>query len=230
MADFNAHVVELHGSSDDPVAHVAAYHWQDRELPAAVEAAAEILKREWHRVRWLGAQLIEAEDGVVSLPAPHIGMGARTRSSLEERVNAALACGSCARHVSEMRGTCEMCGRDSDGIRRDVERRVEPLLRLRAGLRASTHIYASYELSLVEQELRGFGVDLDDHSLLPQTPVRGRRGVDSAAVGDSAVSSTALFLGELERLPPTPGGVPRTNRNRDPAAVAISPPFSSGDL
>ena len=73
-----------------------------------------------------------------------------------------------------MRGTCEMCGRDSDGIRRDVERRVEPLLQLRAALLASTHIYASYELSLVEQEIRGFGVDLDDHSPTP-TNARARK-------------------------------------------------------
>jgi hypothetical protein len=42
MADFHAHVVELHGCSDDPVAQVDAYRWQDRELPAAAEAAAEI--------------------------------------------------------------------------------------------------------------------------------------------------------------------------------------------
>ena len=66
-----------------------------------------------------------------------------------------------------MRGACEMCGRDSDGVRRDVERRLEPLLALRATLLASTHIYASYERSLVEQELRGYGIDLDD---LPPVP------------------------------------------------------------
>jgi hypothetical protein len=60
-----------------------------------------------------------------------------------------------------------MCGREADGVRRDVERRVESLLRLRAALLASTHIYASYELSLVEQELRGYGIDLHD---LPPVP------------------------------------------------------------
>jgi hypothetical protein len=84
-------------------------------------------------------------------------------------VNADLACGSCSRRVSEMRGTCEMCGRDSDGIRHDVERRVEPLLRLRGDLLASTHIYASYELSLVEQELRGYGIDPSDPPVAPIT-------------------------------------------------------------
>jgi hypothetical protein len=49
-----------------------------------------------------------------------------------------------------------------DGVRRDVEQRIEPLLRLHAALLASTHIYADYERALVEQELRGYGVDLDD--------------------------------------------------------------------
>jgi hypothetical protein len=66
-----------------------------------------------------------------------------------------------------------MCGREADGVRRDVERRVEPLLRLRAALLASTHIYASYERSLVEQELRGYGIDL--HELPPVPPDGGAR-------------------------------------------------------
>jgi hypothetical protein len=66
-----------------------------------------------------------------------------------------------------------MCGRDSEGIRRDVERRVEPLLRLHAALLASTHIYADYERALVEQELRGYGVDRDD--LRPVTAKAGAR-------------------------------------------------------
>jgi hypothetical protein len=82
-------------------------------------------------------------------------------------VNADLACGSCARRLSEMRGACLMCGRDSDGVRRDVERRVEPLLQLHAALLASTHIYASYERSLVEQELRGYGIDPCDPPAAP---------------------------------------------------------------
>ena len=38
MADFHAHLVELHGRSDDPVAQIAAYRWQDRELPEAAKA------------------------------------------------------------------------------------------------------------------------------------------------------------------------------------------------
>jgi hypothetical protein len=82
-------------------------------------------------------------------------------------VNADLACGSCARRLSEMRGTCLMCGQDPDGVRRDVERRVEPLLRLHAALLESTHIYASYERVRVEQELGGYGIDLDDLPPLP---------------------------------------------------------------
>src|SRR4029453_18800466 len=72
IADFHAHVVELHGRRENPVPKVAAYRWQDRELPVAVEAAAEILRREWHSVRSLAARLIEAQDGVVRLSAAHI--------------------------------------------------------------------------------------------------------------------------------------------------------------
>ena len=107
-------------------------------------------------------------------------------------MNADLACGSCSRRVSEMRGACLICGRDPDGVRHDVEHRVEPLLRLRAALLASTHIYASYELSFVEQELRGYGLSTSTTTRpFLQRPVRERRGADSAAVGDSAVSSTA---------------------------------------
>jgi hypothetical protein len=78
MADFHAHVVELHGRSDDPVAQVSAYRWQDRELPAAAEAAAKILRRKWDRVRSLAAQPIEAPDGVVKLAAARAGTSART--------------------------------------------------------------------------------------------------------------------------------------------------------
>jgi hypothetical protein len=60
-----------------------------------------------------------------------------------------------------------MCGRDPDGVRLDVERRIEPLLRLHAALLSSTHIYADYERSLVEQELRGYGIDLHDLTPVP---------------------------------------------------------------
>lgn len=66
-----------------------------------------------------------------------------------------------------MRGACLMCSRDPDGVRGDVERRVESLLRLRAALLESKHFYASYERTLVEQELRGYGLDLDDHPPVP---------------------------------------------------------------
>lgn len=103
-----------------------------------------------------------------------------------------VACGRCARLVSTMRGPCLTCGRDPDAVRRDVERRVEPLLGLHAALLASTHIYASYELSLVEQELRGYGIELHDVPAVPPEALVRTGGVDSAAVGDSAVSSTAL--------------------------------------
>jgi hypothetical protein len=68
-------------------------------------------------------------------------------------------------------------------------------------------------------------------ALLPQTPVRGRRGVDSAAVGDSAVSSTAPFLGELERLPPTPGVLRRRIGPRPRRSRHFSPRIAvEGDL
>ena len=139
-------------------------------------------------------------------------------------MNADLACGSCAGRLSEMRGTCLMCGREPDGVRLDVEHRIELLLRLRAALLTSAHIYASYELSLVEQELRGYGIDPCDP---PPLPLREGEGGDSAAVGDSAVSSTApALLGELERLPNPGGGcVLRTNRNATPAAVAHFSPL-----
>ena len=66
-----------------------------------------------------------------------------------------------------------MCGREPDGVRQDVEQRIEPLLRLHAALLASTHIYADYERSLVEQELRAYGVDLD--ALRPVTAKAGAR-------------------------------------------------------
>jgi hypothetical protein len=89
-------------------------------------------------------------------------------------VNADLACGSCARRISEMRGTCLMCGQEADGVRHDVERRVEPLLRLHAALLESTHIYASYERALVEQELRGYGIDPCDPPAAPPLVSRGR--------------------------------------------------------
>jgi hypothetical protein len=43
-------------------------------------------------------------------------------------------------------------------VRADVERQLEPLLRLHAQLTASTHIYALYQLKLVEQELARYGL------------------------------------------------------------------------
>ena len=84
MADFHAHVVQLHGRSDDPAVQVAAYRWQDRELPAAAEAAAEILRRKCDRVRSLAEQLIEAPDGIVRLAAAPGATSTPTRSRLEQ--------------------------------------------------------------------------------------------------------------------------------------------------
>jgi hypothetical protein len=57
--------------------------------------------------------------------------------------------------------------REPDRVRLDVEHRIEPLLRLRAALLESKHIYADYERTLVEQELRGYGIDLDNLSSVP---------------------------------------------------------------
>jgi hypothetical protein len=91
-------------------------------------------------------------------------------------VKADLACGSCSRRLSEMRGACLMCGREPDGVRRDVEQRIEPLLRLHAALLGSTHIYADYERALVEQELRGYGIDPCDPPAAPGTVAQERRG------------------------------------------------------
>jgi hypothetical protein len=103
-----------------------------------------------------------------------------------DRVNADLACGSCSRRVSEMRGTCEMCGRDSDGIRRDVEPRVEPLLRLHNALTVSRHIYAEYERALVEQELRRYGIFGDRPTRAGTTAAgRGRGSIGALKDGQS---------------------------------------------
>jgi len=99
--------------------------------------------------------------------------GSRLRGATDP-MNNGLACGSCSRRVSEIRAACLMCGRDSEGVRRDVEQRIEPLLQLHAALLASTHIYASYERSLVENELRGFGTDPCDPPAAPRTVTRKR--------------------------------------------------------
>jgi hypothetical protein len=40
----------------------------------------------------------------------------------------------------------------------------------------SKHIYADYERSLVEQELRGYGLDLDDHPPVPPEAVAKEEG------------------------------------------------------
>jgi hypothetical protein len=58
-----------------------------------------------------------------------------------------------------MRSPCAICGREADAIRHDIEQRAEQLLQLRAALLSSTHINAPYELALIEQELRSYGID-----------------------------------------------------------------------
>jgi hypothetical protein len=133
-------------------------------------------------------------------------------------VNRDLSCGSCGSPLNEMRAACAICGREADAIRHDIEQRAEQLLQLRAALLRSTHINAAYELALIEQELRSYGIDPSSAS--GQALPSGRLDNASAAVGDSAVSSTAPTLGELERLPPNKGGCsegrtgPRPRRGR----------------
>lgn len=143
-------------------------------------------------------------------------------------MNHGLACGRCSRLVSTMRGPCVTCGRDPDAVRCDVERRVEQLLQVRAVLLASTDIYASYELSFVENELRGCGVDLHDRQPVPAARGARKTTGDSAAVGYSAISRTAPSLGELERLPPHPGGVLRDESARLLRSRRFSPVFGFG--
>jgi hypothetical protein len=117
-------------------------------------------------------------------------------------VNADLACGSCARRLSEMRGTCLMCGQDPDGVRRDVERRVVASSTARCPSRVDAH------LRQVRTQSGRAGARRVRHRP-PSSPARSARtgcakeeALISAAVGDSAVSSTApALLGELERLP-----------------------------
>ena len=70
-----------------------------------------------------------------------------------------FVCAMCSRRVSEMSGACAMCDRKPDEVRTEAEARVKPLLRLRAALLMSTHIYAPYERALVEQELASYGLD-----------------------------------------------------------------------
>jgi hypothetical protein len=90
-------------------------------------------------------------------------------------VIADLACGSCSRRVSEMRGACLMCSREPEAVRLDVEQRVERLLRIHDALVNSTHIYAAYDRSFVEQELRTYGIEPSAPSTERSTTVRTRR-------------------------------------------------------
>jgi hypothetical protein len=71
-----------------------------------------------------------------------------------------LVCGRCGRRVSEIRGVCDLSGQNADEVRAEIEHRVTPLLRLHAALTMSTHIYANYERTLVEQELKRHGVNV----------------------------------------------------------------------
>jgi hypothetical protein len=67
--------------ADDARAQVGVYRWEDRELPAAAKEAAEILRRNWPRVRSLAARLSEAEEGTVNLTAGGATTARRTRST-----------------------------------------------------------------------------------------------------------------------------------------------------
>ena len=64
--DFHATVARLHPGDRDE-AQLAAYRWLDRELPAAAEEAAEILKRNWQRVLTLADRLLDSRAGIVNL-------------------------------------------------------------------------------------------------------------------------------------------------------------------
>jgi hypothetical protein len=89
-------------------------------------------------------------------------------------VNPSLACGSCSRRVSGLRDACELCGRYPDAVLHDVEQCVNTLLRRHAELAVSTDIYAEYNRSLVEQELRTYGIDPAAPSAERSTTVRTR--------------------------------------------------------
>jgi hypothetical protein len=71
-----------------------------------------------------------------------------------------------------------MCGREPEGVCRDIEQRVEHLLRVHEALVGSTHIDAAYELTLVEQDLRSHGIDPSSASgrVMPARRTRQRFG------------------------------------------------------
>jgi hypothetical protein len=66
LQDFDATVARLHPGDRDE-AQLAAYRWLDRELPAAAEEGAEILKRNWERVLTLADRLLDSRGGIVNL-------------------------------------------------------------------------------------------------------------------------------------------------------------------
>jgi hypothetical protein len=72
-----------------------------------------------------------------------------------------------------MQNACATCGQSVDEVRAEVEAHVDRLMRLQAALAESTHVYADYERTRVEQELGGYGIDL--HDLPPDPPERGAR-------------------------------------------------------
>jgi hypothetical protein len=57
-----------------------------------------------------------------------------------------------------MHDLCGSCGQTPEEVRVEVERHIKPLLRQHAALATSTHIYADYQMALVEQELARYGV------------------------------------------------------------------------
>lgn len=72
-------------------------------------------------------------------------------------MNPELTCGTCGQRVADMT-SCGSCGQAPEEVRAEVERQVEPLLRQYAALATSTHIYAEYQRTLVEQDLARYGV------------------------------------------------------------------------
>jgi hypothetical protein len=67
VTDFHADVVRLHGRTDDPSAHVSAYRWEEQELRAAADEAAQILRRRWPAVQQLAVRLSESDNGILDL-------------------------------------------------------------------------------------------------------------------------------------------------------------------
>ena len=93
-----------------------------------------------------------------------------------------LACNSCGRRINDLAGACAICGREPDGVRADIQKRVELLLRRHTALLTSIDLYAAYHRALIEQELRSFGVDPADRPPLSEASREGA-GVELGSRG-----------------------------------------------